>query len=298
MLKYFWKRYGPNALDQLLEKAQRENKKRFLVCWNRGLGDIPLGLFALNTRIRTYIPEARITYATRTDLSDGFSMLKNVSVLADPAWKRGAAFDLDLTLEKFGKKRADFDVVLERPDPSRTLLWQLKKLTPRLHWDPEWDLLAERFSLDKNKAYIGVHVQTETSYAYEKNWPLEHWKVFFQRAVSERNVEIVLFGFGCTPGFDMPGICDLRGKTSLFEMLSIIKNCCRFLVVPDSGVLSMTYYIDAAFPITVVSLWADPKQGVLKQGVASPNPQLIHYPLLAKKGDLRLLSVEEVMQKL
>src|SRR5689334_14359627 len=98
MLKYFWKRYGPNALDQLLEKAQKERKQRFLVCWNRGLGDIPLGLFALNARIRTYIPDAHITYATRTDLSDGFAMLKNVSVLADPAWKRGAAFDLDLTL--------------------------------------------------------------------------------------------------------------------------------------------------------------------------------------------------------
>jgi hypothetical protein len=81
-------------------------------------------------------------------------------------------------------------------------------------------------------------------------------------------------------------------------MLSIIKNRCRYLLVPDSGVLSITYYIDASFPIDIVSLWSDPKQGILKQRVASPNPLLRHTPLIAKNRDLRNVSVESVMNAL
>lgn len=298
MLKYLWRRYGPNPFDQLLKRAKEEGKKRFLLCWNRGLGDIPLGLYAMNERIRTYIPDASITYATRADLSDGFKMLRAVSTLVDPAWKRGVAFDLDATLAKAGKDRSDFDIVLEHPDPSRWLLWQLKTLTPRLLWDSSWDLLSDRYLLSKEKKYIGVHVQTETCYAYEKNWPVEHWRALFKRAVSEQNVEILLFGFGCDPSFAGPGIHDMRGKTSLFEMLSIVKNHCRYLVVPDSGVLSMTYYIDVSFPIDIVSLWADPTQGVLKQGVPSPNPELAHRPLIAKDGNLSAIAVDTVMEEL
>ena len=80
------------------------------------------------------------------------------------------------------------------------------------------------------------------------------------------------------------------------QMLSIIKNCCSHLVVPDSGVLSLTYFIDQSFPLTIVSLWADPLQGVLKQNVASPNPLLVHHPLIAKDGDLKNVSVEQVLE--
>jgi hypothetical protein len=79
-------------------------------------------------------------------------------------------------------------------------------------------------------------------------------------------------------------------------MLALIKNCCSHLVVPDSGVLSLTYFIDQSFPLTIVSLWADPLQGVLKQNVVSPNPVLVHHPLIAKEGDLKNVSVEQVLE--
>lgn len=298
MMKYLWRRYGPNPFDQLLKKAEEEGKKRFLLCWNRGLGDIPLGLYALNKRIRTYILDAEITYATRRDLAEGFKMLERTEVIADPEWKRGIPFDLDASLAKVQKDRSHFDIILEHPNPTRWLLWQLGKLTPRLLWDTAWDSLAARFGLSKDKTYIGVHVQTETNYSYEKNWPAEHWQALFQRAVSEHHCEILLFGFGSVPSFKGLGVHDLRGKTSLCEMLSIIKQHCRFLVVPDSGILSMTYYIDASFAIDIVSLWADPKQGVLKQGVLSPNPELKHHPLIAQRKDLSSLSVGDVLEAL
>ena len=298
MLKNIFRRYGINPFDALLKKAKKAKAERILICWNRGLGDIPLGLYALTHRIRHFIPEAKVTFVTRSDLADGFQMLEGVSVLSDPEWKRGVPFELKNTLQKLGHSLADFDLVLEHPDPTRWLMWQLGTLTPRLTWNPKWDPLHERFGLDPAKPKIGVHVQTETQYAYEKNWPVDAWKEFFRRAVQEKGMEIVLFGFAQTPAFEEEGIIDLRGKTELFEMLSIVKHRCRYLLVPDSGVLSITYYLDASFPIDIVSLWADPKQGVLKQNVASPNPLLRHTPLIAKRGDLRRVDVESVVQAL
>jgi UDP-N-acetylglucosamine/UDP-N-acetylgalactosamine diphosphorylase len=298
IIKQILRTYGINPFDALLRKAKSKGLSRFLICWNRGLGDIPLGLYALTYRIRHYVPNAQITFITRSDLKDGFKLLEAVSVIADPTWKRGLPFDLDQTLLNAALSRADFDVILEHPDPTGWLKWQIAKLVPKLQWDSQWDSLCDRFCLDPQKNYIGVHVQTETSYAYEKNWPIDYWKAFFQKAHSEHGIDILLFGFSPQPSFEGTGIIDLRGKTSLFEMLSIIKNHCRYLLVPDSGVLSITYYINATFAIDIVSLWADPKQGVLKQNVASPNLLLRHCPLMAKNKDLRNVSVASALKAL
>jgi ADP-heptose:LPS heptosyltransferase len=298
MIKDLLRKYGINPFDTLLKKAKRAGDRRFLICWNRGLGDIPLGLYALTYRIRQFIPGATITFATRSDLADGFKMLDGVATLADPQWKRGVPFDLEKTVAKKGLSFSDFDLVLEHPDPTRWLMWQLGKLTPRLSWNPEWDRFYNRFALDPTKPYVAVHVQTETNYAYEKNWPIDHWKEFFQRVAREQGIGILLFGFASNPVFDGEGIIDLRGKTSLFEMLSIIKNCCRFLLVPDSGVLSITYYVDALFPLHVVSLWADPRQGVLKQGSLLPILFCAIRRSLQKNGDLRTVDVETAMHTL
>ena len=90
---------------------------------------------------------------------------------------------------------------------------------------------------------------------------------------------------------------DLRGRTSLFDLLSIVKNRCRAVILPDSGLLAMIYYLDESFPIEVISLWADPYQGVLKQNVASPNPQLVHRPLIGLLKDLSTLTADTVMRE-
>jgi ADP-heptose:LPS heptosyltransferase len=268
-----------NPLDTQLKACARRGAKTVLITWNRGLGDIPLGLYALTVRIREFLPEAEITFLTRSDLKPGFDLLEGVQVRACPQWKRGTPFDLGSTLLELGLERSSFDLVLENPDPTRWLRWQLGSLVPKLKWNPEWDLLWKRFGLEEG-TYVGVHVQTETIYAYEKNWPVERWQELFERLTQEKNLRVLLFGFGKAPAFSLENVIDLRGETDLFEMLSIIKNRCSFLVVPDSGVLSITYYLDVSFPIKIVSLWEDPRQGVLKQNVASPNPQLVHVPLL------------------
>ncbi len=298
MLKQLWRKYGINPFDRLLKRSVKQDRKRFLICWNRGLGDIPLGLYALCTRIRMFIPDAQITFVTRADLAPGFALLKDVTVLEDPTWQRGKPFDLDATLQRHQTDRRAFDVVLDWPDPTRWLAWQIGKLTPKLSWNPAWNALCQKFNLTAGKEYIGVQVQTETNYNYEKNWPLSYWQELFKRIEEETEIGILLFGFGREPHFENRAVVDLRGQTDLIEMLSLIKNRCNYLLVPDSGVLSMTYYIDETFPIEVVSLWADPRQGVLKQQVASPNPELVHRPLIAKDKNLSTVPVDLVYNAL
>ncbi len=283
-----------NPLDVLLKNAAKKGDRKFLITWNRGLGDIALGLYALTERVRSFVPHAEITFITRKDLADGFSLLKDVHVLVAEEWKRGVAFDLEETLDVLSVDKAQFDVVIENPNVTKWLSYQIGKLTPRLQWKNEWDALWKRFDLSTNGTYVAVHVQTETVYAYEKNWPLERWTELFKRLEFERCARIILFGLRKSVPFPVEGLIDLRGETTLFEMLSIIKNRCTYLIAPDSGVLSLTYYIDTAFPLKLISLWADPKQGILKQNVDSPNPELVHAPLIGKNGDISSITADEV----
>jgi len=300
MIKRLWRKYGINPLDRILKGAQRAGGKRFLICWNRGMGDIALGLYGLNHRIRQFIPDAQITYLTRSELEEGFKLLDSIRVCVDPRWKRHVPIDLDQSLEQLGLKRCDFDVILEKPDPTNWLIRQRKVLVPKLKFPPEWDQLCKRFEIDQEKCCIGVHVQTETFYpSYDRNWPLDYWKELFERVHRETSNQVLLFGLIPTPLFEMPGVIDLRGKTTLPDILSLIKNRCRYLVFPDSGPLAMSYYLNTAFPIRIVSLWADPSHGILKQQVCSPNPHLTHIPLVApKRRDLRSLPVEHVFEAL
>lgn len=281
--------------DRLLNNAAKAGKKRFLICWNRGLGDIPLGLYGLVLRIREFIPDATIAFLTRSDLSLGFTLLDKVEVLVDPLWKRGEPFELQKSLAFLQKSKELFDVIIEQPDPTRWLKWQLGRITPKLNWSEQYDPLCERFGLDRAREYIAIHVQTETKYNYEKNWPIVYWKECLHQLIVVLGLTPILFGFSKQTVFLEEGVIDLRGKTTLLEMLSIIKNHCSYLLAPDSGVLSMTYYLNSSFKLHVVSLWADPKQGVLKQRVKSPNPLLQHVALVGKHKDLCNISVRKVI---
>ena len=120
--------------DRLLKNAAKRKSKHFLICWNRGLGDIPLGLYALIYRIREFIPDVKITFLTRSDLLLGFSLLNQIEVLVDPSWKRGKPFNLKSSLACLQKSEESFDVIIEHPDPTRWLKWQLGRITPKLNW--------------------------------------------------------------------------------------------------------------------------------------------------------------------
>ncbi|MBM3208064.1 MAG: glycosyltransferase family 9 protein [Chlamydiae bacterium] len=294
MLKKIIRKVMPNPLEVILKKASKNQTKSCLIVWNRGLGDIALGMYALVLRIKQVLPEIAITFLTRQDLAQGFTLLEGVDVITSDAMQRGKPFNLSSVLTTLGKNQQSYDLIIERPDPTYWLKWQLGTVVPKLIWKDNWDGLCQRFSLAQDVKYLAVHIQTQTSYGYEKNWPMENFVNLFCKLVREKNRKIILFGHTATEEIPLEDVIDLRGKTSLIEMLSIIKNRCDCLLVPDSGVLSLTYFLDQSFPLKVISLWADPCQGVLKQNVSSPNKQLDHFPLRAKDGDLRNISVESV----
>ncbi len=296
MFKSFLRMFMKNPFDAELENGVEKGAKTLLLTWNRGLGDIPLGIYALVHRIKEFIPAAEITFLTRQDLALGFELLNTGKVFSVPSWKRGVPFELEKSLREVGLEKAAFDLIIENPDPTQWVKWQLGSLIPRLQWKKEWDQLSAKYDL-KGK-YLGVHVHSETTYGYQKNWDQEKWRDFFKSWQAQSDIPILLFGFSKTPLYLFENMLDLRGETSLFEMLSIIKNYCSHLVVPDSGVLSITYYLDLSFPINIVSLWADPRQGVLKQNVPSPNSLLEHHPLIGEDKNINTIRVEQLLEAL
>ncbi len=267
---------------------KRAKGKKILIGWNRGLGDIALGLYAIVHRIREFIPDAEITFITRENLEYGFSMLENVKVIKTN-WTRGQNYTIPKEIRK------QFDLVIEKPSPTDWVRWQRGKLTPKLKWDPAHDDLWQGFDLLGGFTYICVQVSAETEYGLWRNWPLAKWEELFTRLEKFPLVKIILFGFGTEPKFSHANVIDLRGKTTLFQLLSIVKNKVHAAILPDSGILSMIYYLGCTFPIKVISLWADSNHGILKQNVASPNPELTHYPLIGKERDLSSVDAKGVI---
>jgi ADP-heptose:LPS heptosyltransferase len=286
MLKRLWKKIGPNPFDRLLKKAAKDGCKTVLIPWNRGLGDIALGLYAMVKRVKDFIPEAKITFITREDLKDGFEMLHGVDVIVAPEWARGKPMPLPDHLPAF-------DLVIDKADPSYWVAWQRGKLIPKMEWNPEWDHLKDRFNLPTN--CIAAHVHCETGYYFERNWPHDKWQELF----SSLEGPIILLGLKKDPVFQHPNLIDLRGETSLYEILAILKNNCKALIAPDSGILGMTYFLNTPFRLRIISLWADPNHGILKQNVPSPNPLLEHIPMISSnRKDAALITVEQVKKAL
>ncbi|HSX03935.1 MAG TPA: hypothetical protein VLG76_04320 [Rhabdochlamydiaceae bacterium] len=298
MFRRVFRKIAPNPLDRLLKKAQKKNQKKFLLAWNRGLGDIPLGLYAIVYRIREFIPDCSITFVTRENLREGFSLLEGIDLLIAPKWKRGKAYSIKEALLELGKDPAAYDVLIEYPDPTYWVKWQRGKLTPKLKWDNEWDRLWKKYDLKEDQKYIGVHPFTETQYGFGRNWPVQKWQELFDRITQKYQTKILLFGFEKEPHFSGDGIIDLRGETNLYQLLSIIKNRCEALIMLDSGIGAMTYYLDSSFPIQIVSLWGNPDMGILKQNVPSPNPQLKHTPLLGRDENINNIEAIEVEKAL
>jgi len=295
MIKKFIRSLQPNPFGCVLRRAKRKKQKKFLFAWNRGLGDIALGLFGLIHKTKKMIPDAVISFLIRENLEEGFELLSDVEILIAPNWKRGEPYNVEETLLSLQIDPSDYDVIIPWPDPTYWGAQLRGKLVPRLQWKEQWDKLYEKFSLPKRMIYIGVQPVAETNYGLWRNWPRKRWNDFFSLLEKRENIKILLFGFEKKPFFSHKNIIDLRGKTSLFEMLSVIKNCCHFLLLPDSGILSMTYYLDVKFPIEVMSLWADPDHGIMKQNVLSPNQDLVHTPFIAENKDLKNISSKEVI---
>ena len=168
---------------------------------------------------------------------------------------------------------------------------------PVLRWQPEWDALADAVvPAAPDSTTIGAHVDSETArhYGYVKDWPAAHWQSLVARFPAGAGVRWLLFGHARGVPFDQENVIDLRGRTDLLSLLAVVRTRCRILVAPDSGILTLAYYLEGDRRLDVISLWSDPRQGVLKQGCPSPNPKLAHTVLRGRDEDVRNISVDTV----
>lgn len=285
------------AFDRALRKAGAAGNGRFLFYWNRGLGDIALGLVPLFLRIRREIPGARIEVLTRPELADAFSLTGVDAVHVLAGQPRESRVDLAKACATLGLDAAAFGTVFDYPDPNRWLTGRRQVDPPVLSWNPAWDrdldaLLPER----PDEILIGAHVNSETAryYGYRKDWPAECWQALMARHTARTRVHWVLLGNDRQARFVGDNLTDLRGRTDFPALMALVRGRLRVLVAPDSGVLTMAYYLEGDSPLEVVSLWADPRQGVLLQGCPSPNSRLHHVPLVGPGEDVTRLGVEEV----
>ena len=286
-----------NAFDHALARSRHAPRNSFLFYWNRGMGDVALCLVPLFARIRSEAPSARIAVITRDELKAPFELTDVDEVYVLPGLQRETRVDLAGACATLGLDLGEFGTVFDYPDPNRWLEGRRHEFPPTLSWNPDWDVHAEcLLSVPRDVIVIGAHVHSETAgyYGYVKDWPAAAWQALFTRFENVEHVHWVLLGRAPEPRYDGAHISDLRGRTDLAELLSIVKNRCRLLIAPDSGVLTMAYYLDVAFPLDVISLWSDPRRGILGQGCGSPNPLLRHIPLCGAREDVRNLPVAAV----
>ena len=283
--------------DRALRAAASERRGDFVFAWNRGLGDVALGLVPLFMRIRQSDPASRIDVFTRSDLADTFALAGVDRVHVVPGLVRGTRVDVRAEARRGGIALPSSAVVFDDPDPTRWLDGRRREYPPQLHWQPQWNALADGLvPAARGEVTVGAHVSSETAqyYGYVKDWPADKWDALFARFPATRRVRWLIFGNARAPAFAHDNVVDLRGRTSFLELVAVIRNRCRILVAPDSGVLTAAYYLAETFPLDVVSLWSDPRQGILKQACPSPNPQLRHVALHGAEEDVRNLPVDEV----
>ena len=283
--------------DRALTTAVSLGRHDFVFGWNRGLGDIALGLVPLFARIRARCPESRIVVVTRPDLAEMTALAGVDEIVVIDGLKRGDPLDPLRAAEAWGITFRDMPTVFAEPDPTRWLDGQREAFPPRLVWDCELDAKAARFGApDPGRIVIGAHVNSETAqyYGYAKDWPAQSWRALFANFPADRGVNWMLFGNVPAPPFEYANVTDLRGQTTLHELLALVRTQCRVLIAPDSGILTAAYYLDQNRPLDVISLWSDPRQGILKQGCASPNPALRHHALLGRNDDVRAVAVADV----
>ena len=294
-------RLAGDPYERALARAARERRERVVFYWNRGLGDIALGLAPMFARAAERLPGASIEVVTRADLEEPFRLTAARAVHVVPGLSRGDRLDADGACARLPADPRVGALAIDAPDATRWLAAARHPAPPRFRWDPAYDALAVPLvDRDDTRPWIAVHASTETArhYGYVKDWPADAWRKLFRDTARRHDVRFVLLGLGGEPALDGPNVIDLRGRTGFLAMLALVRTRCTAVVAPDGGVLNAVYFLDAAFPVTVVSLWSDPRQGLLKAHARSPNPELVHVPLVGAGHDVGSIAPSDVLAAL
>ena len=150
--------------DRAVAHARRQGIAHFVFGWNRGLGDIALGLVPLFAQVRAAIPHARIDVFTREDLAQGMALTDCNAVHVIPELARGPAVDISRAAAAAGVVLDANALLFADPDPTRWLDGRRQVHPPVLHWNPRWDALADPLvPAAPDLLTIGAHVSSETA---------------------------------------------------------------------------------------------------------------------------------------
>lgn len=280
----------PNPFLSVLKKLPKEAS--ILLFWNRGLGDIPLELFALTKTIFEYVENARITIITRDDLYQGFTLLDpKINILVSTQLKRKVFEDYDKIFDELSLDKAHFDHIFFKPDPDYWVKNQKKGLDIRLNWQ---DSFFKTLSIETHKPKAFLHIHSETVYGFEKNLPKQTWHQIIAD-LKHKGYTTIALGFEKKEHFDVD--CDLRGDTDLYQILSMMQEDLSLFIGPDSGLLNMLYYLDVQKKMHLISFWANTRVGLLKQGTVSPNRHLKHELVIQSHQDLSKLEAFQITSK-
>ena len=221
-LRHLIERAVGTEWERLLRRLRTGGKRHVLICWNRGLGDVALGLYPVIDELRHAVPGVSISILTRPDLAEAFTLLDIDELIVDPLLRRRDPIRLESTLPRLGVDAGRFDAVLKRPDPTHWIR-NLPSTQPRLGWPLHCDRLSTRFDdafddaspVDASHPLdIGIHLQSETGhyYRYRKDWPVERWRALFDEIARRHDVRFVLFGHVPEPAFTGRGFVDLRAR--------------------------------------------------------------------------------------
>lgn len=295
-------RVAGDPFERALARAAHERRDRIVFYWNRGLGDIALGLAPMFARAAERLPGAAIEVITRADLEETFRLTRASRIHVVPGLAREEGIGAATACARLPLDPREGAVAIDAPDPTRWLAAIGRGAPrPKLAWRSEFDALAVPLAdPGDRRPWIAVHANTETGrhYRYVKDWPAERWRELFRATAKRHDVRFVLLGLHPEPAFVGENVLDLRGRTAFLPMLALVKARCTALVAPDGGVLNAAYFLDADFPVTVVSLWSDPGQGILKARAPSPNPRLLHVPLVGAGHDVRAIPHSDVLAAL
>lgn len=286
-LRNFIRSITPNPFLSILKKLPQDAKIAFF--WNRGLGDIPLELFALIKTVFEYCEDAKITIITRADLYQGFTLLDpKITIYSSRYLKRKACEDYDKIFDELTLDKNSFNHIFYKPDPAYWVQKQKKGLKIQLRWDKSF---FKPFLLNTDQPKAFLHIHSETVYGFEKNLPQATWHDIIKQ-LKQKSYYTIALGFAKKDSFDVD--CDLRGDTDLYQILTMMQEGSCLFIGPDSGLLNMLYYLDVQINMHLISFWANTDVGLLKQGSSSPNRHLKHDLVIAKKQDLSQLEASQI----
>lgn len=222
----------------ILKRPHMHEKRRIFLRRRNALGDVLLTTPIVRA-LRQQYPESIMLVAT--NCTEAYQNNPHVDVLGNMQLRPRSGdllIDLDGCYEQYRSKH-----ILESyaaSSPAQVIDWRPVAFPDEPDMAPVVALIRQaQWPRIGIRHLIGVHMAAKS---VDRIWPLDHWKRWFERALAEPDVGIILVGSGSD--FDATKL-DLTPQQNArvlslvaqapVQMTAAALSLCDFLVAPDSG---------------------------------------------------------------